>query len=129
MGPVSARDHSSGVQATASGDLSLCAPHDTSDIRLLLPGTYHYAPHTTLQISGYCFWGLIITRPIRHFRNIYHYKYDIIPASISFPHPQCKLSTFIIYIFPKDNVHSEHSNTNIQDYTITEINMSTISGA
>ena len=58
----------SGVQATASENLSLRAPHDTSDIRLLLPGTYHYAPHTTLQ-------------------NIHHYKCDIIPVSISFSHP------------------------------------------
>ena len=32
-------------------DLSLRSPHDTLD-------------------SGYCFRGLIITRPIRHFRNI-----------------------------------------------------------
>jgi len=38
----------SGVQATTSEDLSLRAPHDTSDIRLLLLWTYHYAPHITL---------------------------------------------------------------------------------
>ena len=68
VGPVSARDYGSGVQPTASGDFSLRAPHDTSEIRLLLPGTYHYAPHTTLQ-------------------RYHHYKYDIIPVSISFPHP------------------------------------------
>ena len=37
------------------------------EYRLLLPGTYHYASHTTLQ-------------------KYYHYKYDIIPVSISFPH-------------------------------------------
>jgi len=47
---------------------TLRTPHDTSDIRLLLPGTYHYAPHTTLEIY-------------------HHYKYDILPVSISFPHP------------------------------------------
>ena len=40
------------------------------EYRLLLLWTYHYVPHTTLQISGYWFRGLIITRPTRHFRNI-----------------------------------------------------------
>ena len=58
----------SGIQATASRDLSLRTPHDTLDIRLLLLGTYHYASHTTLQ-------------------KYHHYKYDIIPVSISFPDP------------------------------------------
>ena len=68
------------------------------EYRLLLPGTYHYAPYATLQIqatasgdlslraphetldSGYYFWGRIITRPTRHFRfkllrlpGTYHY--------------------------------------------------------
>ena len=57
----------SGVHATASGDLSLRAPQDTSNIRLLLSGTYHYAPHTILQ-------------------KYHHYKYDIILVSIRFPH-------------------------------------------
>ena len=58
------------------------------EYRLLLPGTYHYAPHTTLQ-------------------KYHHYKYDIILVSISFhqfPPPQCKLS-ILLYILPKDNVH------------------------
>ena len=32
VGPASARDYGSGVQATASGDLSLRAPHDTLEI-------------------------------------------------------------------------------------------------
>ena len=41
----------SGVHVTTSGDLSLRAPHDTSDIRLLLLETYHYAPHTNVSIS------------------------------------------------------------------------------
>ena len=97
----------SGVQATASGDLSLRAPNDTSDIRLLLLGTYHYAPHTTLQIY-------------------HHYKYDIIPVSISFPHPIVSW-VFLLYIWiAKDNIHKciQHNH----DYPTTRINMSIISG-
>ena len=58
------------------------------EYRLLLPGTYHYAPHTTLQISGYYFRGLIITRPYTTLQKYHHYKYDIIPVFIRFPHPR-----------------------------------------
>jgi len=73
--------------------------------RLLLPGTYHHASHMTLQRSGYCFWGLIITPPTQHFRDIHHYKYDIIHVSISFPHPV--VSWVLYYSLSGDNVHSE----------------------
>ena len=54
--------------APASRTYHYAPPHDTSEIRLLLLGTYH-------------------SRPAQHFRDICHYKYDIIPVSISFPHP------------------------------------------
>ena len=68
----------SGVQVTASGDLSLRVLHDTSDIRLLLPGTYHYAPYTTFQ-------------------KYHHYKYDIMLVSISFSHPSVSWVLYYIY--------------------------------
>jgi len=66
----------SGVHAIASGDLSLCAPHDTPDIRLLLLGTYHYVPYTTLQIYP----------PLK----IWHHT-----GVHQFPLPQYKLSTLL----------------------------------
>ena len=64
-------------------------------------------PHTILQRSGYCFWGLIITRPTRHFRDIHHYKYDIILVPISFPHPS--VSWVLYYILCIDNVHNVYT--------------------
>ena len=68
-----------------SGDLSLRASHNTSEIRLLLPRTYHYVS-------------------TRHFRDNHHYRYDIIPASISFPRPS--VSREIYYILSSGNVHT-----------------------
>ena len=96
---------SSGVQATASGDLSLRAPHDTSD-------------------SGYYFRGFIITRPTRHFRNITIIKM----TSYRFPSvspTQCKLS-ILLCILSKDNVHKCIQYNH--DYPTTGINRSIISG-
>jgi len=84
VSPASARDYNSEDQATASENF--------------------ITSHTTLQRSGYCFWRLIL-RLTRHFRDIHHYKYDIILISISFPHPS--VSWVIYYILSRDNIHSE----------------------
>jgi len=77
VGPTSARDYKSGDQVTASEDLYY-ASHDTS------------------------LWTYIM--PHKYFRDIYHYKYDIIPVSISFSHSS--VSWVIYYILSSENVHS-----------------------
>jgi len=62
-------------------------PGLAQEYRLLLPGTYHYAPPHDTSDSSYCFRGLIIYAPHTTLQKYHHYKYDIIPVFISFPHP------------------------------------------
>ena len=61
-------------------------PGLAQEYRLLLPRTYHYAPHTTLQIQATA-PGTYHYAPHTTLQKYHHYKYDIIPVSISFPHP------------------------------------------
>jgi len=57
------------------------------DIMLLLLGLYHYAPPHDTSAYNSCFWGLIITHPTQYFIDDHHYKYNILPISISFSRP------------------------------------------